>query len=90
MGCKNGGHVNLPLPGQWERDTGQPLVKVRDNRLFLLVAYILENCQSAWLSRSTHRLITDLPKEPCDEVTKDNGFIGLVVVVRRRDGGHVP
>jgi hypothetical protein len=35
-------------------------------------------------------MITDLPEEPCDEVAKDDGLVGLVVIVGRRNGGNVP
>ena len=33
---------------------------------------------------------TYLAEEPSDEIAKDNGVIGLVIVVRGWDGGNVP
>lgn len=41
---EDGGNVNLPLLGQWQRDTGKPFVEVGDDGLSLLMAYKLRFC----------------------------------------------
>ncbi len=33
---------------------------------------------------------TNLPEKPRNEVAKDNGLVGLIVVVGRRDGSSIP
>jgi hypothetical protein len=44
VGREDGRYVDLPLPGQGQGNTRQPLVEVRNDGLLLLMAYVLRRC----------------------------------------------
>src|SRR5690242_12971436 len=49
------------------------------------------NCKHVSTEQTkNHTIRTYLAKEPSDEIAKDDGVIGLVVVVGRWNGGNVP
>jgi hypothetical protein len=85
VGSENGSDVDMPLSTEGNSETSLPFVEMsNDGSLGFSASKLLVSCaKGEWK-------LTHLSKEPCDNVSKDDSFIGLVVVGRRGDTSEVP
>lgn len=85
---KNSGHINATAFTQGHRDTCQPLVELHNNSSGGLVGDILGGISPASyhdLPRSTY-----LSEKPCNNISKYNGLVCLLVARWRGDASCGP
>lgn len=90
-GCmcgKDSGNVDVTFTTEGDRKASLPLVEVGNDGGGELSRNILERKFSAKYSKS--QVNADITKEPSHEITKDDGFVGFVVIRRTRDACQVP
>lgn len=88
---EDGSDVDMSLPAQWNGETSLPFVEMGDDRFVGLSACELKYINSDYpIVYGVLAQIAYLAEEPCDDVTKDDGLVGFVVIWRGRDAGQVP
>jgi len=86
---KDGSYVNVSLSAKGNSETGLPFVEVSYDCCFGFSG--CELISASILSHRGRRIEkTHLSEEPCDNVSKDNSFVGLVVIWWRGDTSKVP
>lgn len=91
MGGEDGGDIDMALATEGNRETGLPLMEVCDDGRGKLAGYVLDGGKRigetgvAESKRSTH-----ITEEPCNEVAKDDGVVGFVVIRRAGNASQVP
>jgi len=75
---EDGRDINMTLSAQGNSQPGLPLVEMGNDGLFGLAGRELV-CQ---MPASTPIIASHLAKEPSDNVSKNNGFVSLVVIGR--------
>lgn len=88
MGSKDSGDIDAALFAQWQSYTRQPFVDVSNNCLFLFMGDKLKSVRVG-LSR-TKTGYAYLSQKPCNQISEHDGFIGLSISRRRRNGCSIP
>ena len=88
---KDSRDIDMPLAAEGDRNTSLPFVEVCDDGRMKLARNVLSRSRaSVYIRWESGPRCAYLAQEPCNEITKNYGFVSFSVVRRRRDPSQVP